>query len=339
MTQEMPYSLAEFADAAQQALAPADWTYLMAGALPGQAGDDNIRAWDALRLRPRVLRGAARADISTSVLGAQISSPIFIAPNGRATRYHAEGERAIVRAAAARGAGALLASSVGASIGALRASAPSALLWSQLYMSGDRSFVKDRIELAHAEGAAAIVLTVDLLPDANAPKPRQPPPASWETPKSGEPTPLFTGVRIDDLAWFCAVSPLPVVVKGVLRADDAAECVAAGAKGLIVSNHGGNQVQDAVTSGAALPEIVSACGARAEIYVDGGIRSGAGILKAIALGARAVMIGRPFSHALAVGGERGVGACLAILEHELQRAMLLCGTSRVGEISRDLIAT
>lgn len=338
MTQEMPRSLSEFAQAAQRALGPADWDYLTDGALPGQAGDDNVHAWNALRVRPRVLRGVAQADISTTVLGARISSPIFVAPNGRATRYHPEGERAIVRAAAAKGAGALLASSVGASIGALRASAPNALLWSQLYISGDRGFIKDRVELARASGAGAIVLTVDLLPDANALKPPPLKPAAWETPKSGEPMPLFTGASIDDLAWLCGVSPLPVVVKGVLRADDAAECVAAGAKGLIISNHGGNQVQDAVTSAAALPEIVSTCGGRAEIYVDGGIRCGATILKAIALGARAVMIGRPFSHALAVGGEQGVAACLAILEHELQRAMLLCGASRVSDINRDLLA-
>ncbi len=338
MTREAPNSLTGFASAAERVLNAADWTYLMAGALPGQAGDNNIRAWDALRLRPRVLRGVTQADTSTTALGAPLSSPIFVAPNGRATRYHPEGERAIVGAAAAHQIGALLASSVSDSIGALRTSAPQALLWSQLYMSSDRGFMKDRLALAHATGVGAIVLTVDLLPDDRAPKPPLLAPASWETPGGAEPAPLFAATSLDDLAWLCAISTAPVVVKGVLRADDAAACISAGAKGLIVSNHGGNQLMDSITSPAALPEIVALCGEQAEIYVDGGIRSGSAIFKAIALGARAVMIGRPFSHALAAAGEQGVAKCISILAHDLQRTMRLCGASSIAEIDQDLLA-
>jgi 4-hydroxymandelate oxidase len=143
---------------------------------------------------------------------------------------------------------------------------------------------------------------------------------------------------LDDLSWLCGLGLLPVVVKGVLRADDAIACIDAGAAGLVVSNHGGNQLEDAIATSAALPAIADACGKRAEIYVDGGIRSGPSIIKALALGARAVMVGRPFSHGLAVGGAEGANKVLALLKADLSRAMALCGTATLSDITPDLIA-
>jgi 4-hydroxymandelate oxidase len=139
------------------------------------------------------------------------------------------------------------------------------------------------------------------------------------------------------VAWLRASTPLPVVVKGVLRGDDAAACVNAGAAALVVSNHGGNQLDTVVTTAEALPEVIEAVGGRAEVYVDGGIRRGTSVLKALALGARAVLVGRPVIYGLAVGGSEGVAAMLGCLERELRRAMHLCGAPTLANLTPDLI--
>lgn len=338
MDANLPSSLAGFEQRAREKMAAADWAYLMAGMTPGEAGAGNIEAWAKLKLRPRVLRGVAQADTATTVLGTPIAAPLFIAPNGRATRYCADGEAAVLAAASEQDVGALLASSVSGSIGALRVLAPDALTWSQFYMTHERGFLRERAAMAAEAGCKALVLTVDLLPDANRAKPQPLARAAWEAAPAAAPAPMFAAARIDDLAWLCGESPLPVVVKGVLRGDDAAACVSAGAKGLIVSNHGGNQLESVIASAEALSEVVLACGGRAEVYVDGGVRSGVDVIKALALGARTVMIGRPISHGLAVAGAAGASACLGIVRAELERAMLLCGAGAIGEISADLIA-
>lgn len=338
MNENLPSSLAAFEAKARERLSTADWDYLMGGMGPGGVGAANVEAWARLKLRPRVLRGVEAADTSTTALGAPLAMPLFIAPNGRATRYHPDGEAAVLTAARAQGAGALAASSVASSIKPLRALAPGALTWSQFYMTRDRSVLRERVAMAVAAGCSAVVLTADLVPDTTrTPLPRVAP-AAWETPSADEPAPIYAAASLDDLAWLCEVSTAPVVVKGVLRGDDAAACVDAGAKALIVSNHGGNQLSGAITSAEALIEVVQAIGGRAEVYVDGGIRSGADVVKAIALGARAVMIGRPISHGLAVAGAEGAGACLSIVRAELERTMLLCGARTLSELTHDLIA-
>lgn len=334
---DIPSNLAAFERRAREKMAAPDWDYLMAGTAPGETGAENVEAWARLKLRPRILRGVAQADTSTTVLGVEVAAPLFIAPNGRATRYCADGEAAVLRAASAQNVGALLASSVSGSIAVLRSLAPGALTWSQFYMTRERNFLRDRAALAAEAGCRALVLTVDLLPDANRMRPPQPARATWEIAPTKEPEPIFTGAGIDDLAWLCAEASLPVIVKGVLRSDDAEDCLSAGAKALIVSNHGGNQLDSAIASAEALKDIVAACGARAEVYVDGGIRSGVDVMKALALGARAVMIGRPISHALAVAGAAGASAYLAILRAELQRAMLLCGAGSTDAIGADWV--
>lgn len=336
-TTPLPTSLAGFERAAHAAMAAPDWAYLMSGVQPGEAGWENAEAWRELKLRPRILRGVEAVDTRTTLLGAPIAAPIMAAPNGRATRYHPHGEAALLEGVLEEGLGALLASSVAGSLGALRGLAPRALIWSQIYMARDRGYIGERVAAASDAGCAALVLTVDLVPNGNEPVLPAPAQAPWETPLQAAPAPLFAAATLDDLAWLCDLAATPVVVKGVLRADDARACVDAGAKGLVVSNHGGNQLADAVSTAGALPRIVEAC-PDAEIYVDGGIRSGAAILKALALGARAVMIGRPMSHGLAVAGAAGAAQVMSILKTELARAMSLCGAECVDAISRDLIA-
>lgn len=335
MTSTLPDTLDGFAEAARRALPAADWDYLMAGMEEG--GGRNVAAWRGLRLRPRVLTGAVSADTSATVLGRPLAAPILIAPNGRATRYHPDGEAALLAAAGERGAGVLLASSVSDSLDVLRGRAPATVMWSQIYMLADHARLRAHIARAQTAACDALVLTVDLTPDPRHPSVSPAPRAVWET-TSGAPAAAVVPATLDDLAWLCEETQLPVVVKGVLRPDDALACIAAGARALVVSNHGGNQLPDVVATAEVLPEIAAACGASAEVYVDGGIRDGAAILKALALGARAVLVGRPFSHGLAAAGALGAGACLDILRTELERSMRLCGVATLAELDPNLIA-
>lgn len=317
---------------ARQVLDPEVWRYLETGA--DAAGEP----WQRLSLRPHILRGVTRSDAATTALGQPLAVPVMIAPTGRATRYAPEGELALLAGAEAAGSITLLPSSVVPSLAKLRVLRPNAMFWQQLYWQADRCAMRARLNAIREAGGAAVVLTVDLLPD-DRPAPPAPARATWE---GDEPavagTNLFTGATIDDLAWLCGEADLPVVVKGVLRGDDAEACIAAGAAALIVSNHGGNQLDGAIAPAEALSEIVAAAGERTEVYVDGGIRSGASVLKALALGARAVLVGRPASYALAAAGADGVAAMLGTLGAELERAMILCGVDTLAEIDRTLVA-
>ncbi|MEI9926979.1 MAG: alpha-hydroxy acid oxidase [Sphingomonas sp.] len=195
----------------------------------------------------------------------------------------------------------------------------------------------ERLAELRDAGCGAVVLTADLLPDGRA-APPPPPRAAWEASAGWEGETAYTGGTLDDLAWLCAAAGVPVLVKGVLRADDAALCIEHGARGVIVSNHGGNQLDTAIASADALAAVVDACGASGEVLVDGGIRRGTAVLKALALGARAVLVGRPVSHALAAGGAEGVESMLGRLGAELARAMALCGAARLADLDRSLVA-
>lgn len=322
---------------ARAALDDATWHYLEGGTDDGLSVDGATEAWQTLALHPRILRGVTGTSIATRVLGLPLALPVMIAPNGRATRYRAEGELAVLQGAQAAGSLAVLPSSVIPSLASLRAMAPDQPYWQQIYMPGDRAAARDMLATIRAVGARAVVLTVDLIPDGRA-APPPPPPASWER-VAAEPSPqgIYCGASLDDLAWLCAEAGLPVLVKGVLRGDDARLCVEAGAAGLIVSNHGGNQLDTAVNVVDALPAVVAGAAGRAEIYVDGGIRRGTSILKALALGARAVLVGRPASYGLAAGGADGVAAMLALLGAELRRSMMLCGVPSVADVEPSLV--
>ena len=186
-------------------------------------------------------------------------------------------------------------------------------------------------------GAHALVVTVDLAPRAGVRAPPAPI-ASWETQASSpSPAPVHAAASLKDLERLCRASPLPVVVKGVLRADDALACTEVGARALVVSNHGDAQLAGAIPTADALAEVAPAVGNRAEVYVDGGIRDGVAILRAMALGATGVLVGRPVSHALAAAGAEGVHGLIAWLTADLTRAMALCGISSVSEVTPDLI--
>ena len=311
----------------------------MAGAGAGETMRGNVEAWERLRLLPHVLKGVGAVSTATTVLGTPVACPVMVAPTGRATRFHPEGEAAVLAAVRMQGTIAVLPSSVGHALPNLAAVCPGAAWWSQIYLTNDRGMLAEHVARAREAGCGAIVLTVDLaggpapgvnLSDAFVPE--------WEAALQPAAQRELVDPGTKDLEWICGIAGLPVVVKGVLRADDAVRCVEAGARAVIVSNHGGNQLDGVIATADALPAVAAAIGDRAEIYVDGGIRSGVSVLKALSLGARAVLIGRPATQGLAAGGTAGLAGVLELLATELARAQRLCGASRIADMQSSLIA-
>lgn len=339
--------------AARAHLSPGAYAFAATGAVDEITCAENAAAWRDLRLRPHVLRDITRIDTGVTLLGSRVATPIMIAPSGRHRLFHAEGEQATARGASAANAVYVLATSSTVSIedvASVRGAAPQ---WFQLYMPPDRSVTEAMIDRVAAAGFRAIMLTVDQPVYGSSPRASRQPidatPDIRHVNLPGQPMartaydPLFKDVvmfptTFRDLEWLVRRTPLAVAVKGVLRGDDAQRCVDAGAKAIIVSNHGGRHLDTTVTSAQALPEVVAAIGGKAEIYVDGGIRRGTDIVKALALGARAVLIGRPILWGLATGGADGVQAVLDHLHGELKRSMALCGAATLDELTPDLVA-
>jgi 4-hydroxymandelate oxidase len=338
---------------ARAILPPGAFAFAAGGADDEITLDDNIAAWQRLRLRPRMLRDVTNIDTSTTVLGARIAAPLMVAPTGRHRLFHPDGERASARGAAAAGVPYVMATASTVTMADAAAERRTAPQWFQLYLPPDRTVTEGLVDRAAAAGFAAVVLTVDqpvygaspraaraplqAAPDIRAVNlPGQPVAAhGYGAAHSGNVTHPAT---FDDLAWLVRRSPVPVLVKGVLRADDALRCIELGARGILVSNHGGRHLDATVASADALPKIAAAVGAKAEVYVDGGIRRGTDIVKALALGARAVLIGRPAVWGLALAGADGVRDVFEHLRGELVRTMALCGVAKLDEVTRDLVA-
>lgn len=327
--------------------------YFNQGSAEGIAASEAVAAWDRVRFRPRVLRDVSAVSTATTVLGQQLATPVCVAPTALHRAAHADGEVATARGAAA--AGSLMAVSTNAGVTFEQIGATGASWWLQCYVLRDRGLTKAIAQRAQAAGASAVVLTADtpvvgrkhtagpsvwdVVPDdyllANIDQCDLPDAA---LDKADDLTP-------DTIGWLSEVSGLPVVVKGVLRADDARIVTAAGAAAVQVSNHGGRQLDQSVATADALAEIAAAVeGGGAEVYVDGGIRRGEHVLAAMALGARAVFVGRPVLWALTAGGESGQGGCAGVaavlsgLTAELRHAMTLAGARTVSEITSDLVA-
>src|SRR5437588_13744 len=305
--------------------------------------------------------------MTTAVLGQKISMPIAIAPTAFHKLACAEGEIATAKAAKAAGTLFVLSSLTNTAMEPVLAEASSPR-WFQLYIYKDRAITLALVQRAEAAGAEAIVLTVDApglgtrerdmrnrftLPEGlaienlaalgkgNLPRAEGATGSNVTLEGSG----LAAYVRdnfksdlsFDDLDWLCGCTRLPVVVKGVCRGGDARRVAEHGAKAIVVSNHGGRQLDTAPATCEVLPHVVDLAGDRCEIYIDGGIRRGSDVLKAIALGARAVMIGRPILWGLTVAGEQGALQVLNILRRELDEAMLLCGCTTLKDINRSLL--
>jgi 4-hydroxymandelate oxidase len=338
---------------ARQKLSPGAYAFAAGGADDEITLVDNLAAWRRLRLRPRMLRDITAIDTGASVLGERLAMPLMVAPTGRHRLFHPEGERATARGAATAGVPYVMATASTVSIEEVAAERRSAPQWFQLYLPPERSVTEGLLDRVAAAGFRAIVLTVDQPVYGSSPRsartplapssdiravnlPGQPVAAhSYGAAHSGTVTYPATW---RDLEWLVARSPIDVLVKGVLRADDALRCVNLGAKAIIVSNHGGRHLDATVSTADALPGIAAAVGSRAEVYVDGGIRRGTDIVKALALGARAVLIGRPCVWGLATGGADGVRDVFTHLGAELARTMALCGVAKLDEVTRDLVA-
>jgi 4-hydroxymandelate oxidase len=335
-------------EASARELLPRDvYDYIAGGSFDELTLADNRASWDRLRMRPRVLRDVRTVSARTAVLGTEVAHPLGVAPTAFHKLCHGEGEVATAGGAADTGSLFVLSTRFTVPIedvAAVCAEAGSPW-WFQVYVLRDRELTRSFVERAMDAGARALVLTGDTpmmgrrLRDAEN---RFPIPTGVGVVESlDRPDGLGeqdAGATFDDVAWLADLSGLPVVVKGVLRADDAVRCLEAGAAAVWVSNHGGRQLDGAVAGIDALPEVVDAIGARAEVYVDGGVRRGTDVLKGLALGAQAVFVGRPIAWGLAVDGRLGVKRVLRGLVGELELAMALAGARSIDEVTPDLIA-
>jgi 4-hydroxymandelate oxidase len=329
---------------AQRILPAAVADYYAGGAEDEITLHEASAAWRSWRLRPRVLRGTTTVRLATSLLGSEVRTPIGVAPWAYQSMAHADGERGCARGAAAAGALMTVSTSASTPLADVAATEPLAPKWFQLYARHSPAHTDDLARRAREAGYRALVLTVDLpvigrrLRDVanRAAMPTDLPPGNAAPADSVlAECPPWT---FDDISRFADVSGLPVVVKGVLRGDDAARCVEAGAAAVWVSTHGGRQADPVVSSAVALPEVADAVGNDAEVYVDGGLRSGSDVLTALALGASAVFVGRPAVWGLATGGADGVSRVLAGLSAQLAHTMVLCGLSDVRAVPPDTVA-
>ncbi len=335
---------------ATAALDPVVADYVNRGSGSEHTKRANLAAWGRLALRPHVLRDVSSVDTTVAVLGTTVASPVLVAPTAMQRLVCDEGELATARAAARAGTVMVVSMVASCSLEDVAAAAPGAPRWAQMYLLRDRGRTRALAERARDAGYQAIVASVDgaAVPygDHRGATPAR---ADLRLPNLGAPTPgadrellaamadFDPGVTVDDLARFGEWSGLPVVVKGVLRGDDARACVDAGVRGVAVSNHGGRIVDGCVATADALVDVVDAVGGDADVYVDGGVRSGADVVKAVALGATAVLVGRPVVWGLAVGGEDGAADVLETLTREVRRVMAFCGTPTTGAITSDLV--
>jgi 4-hydroxymandelate oxidase len=331
------------------------YAYYAGGADDERLLAGNVDAWSHWQLHPHVLAGLADVSTETTLLGTPVRLPVVVAPTAIQGLAHPDGEVATARGAHAAGALSILSSLATCPLEEVAAAAPEAPRWMQVYILRDRARTVDLVSRATAHGYHGLVLTVDApvsglrlrewrqgvhLPDDLAlPNLAG---ASTESARGGGFMAVVThefepALGPDDVGWLAGLGPLPVVVKGVQRADDALRCLEAGASAIVVSNHGARQLADAPPTADVLAGIADAVAGRAEVYVDGGLRRAPDVVKALALGARAVLIGRPALWALATGGSDGVAGLLRWFETELRRAMALCGAGTVGDIRRDLV--
>jgi 4-hydroxymandelate oxidase len=316
-------------------------SYIEAGAGSGSTVSDNIAAWNRWKLRPRVLRDVSDICTELDLFGIRLAAPIFAAPWAGHALVHPDGELATARGLVEAGVG--FGVSSGASVPVAEIGAISGPFLQQLYVPEERHLVVEFVRRAVDAGAAAFALTVDHPAVGNG--------YGFRAGLAGvgfRPSPNFGNVdprRLGtartlgpaDIGWLADVAGVPVLAKGVSRGDDAEIALDAGAAGIIVSNHGGRQLDGSIPTAQALPEVVEAVAGRGVVLVDGGIRRGEDVVRALALGARAVLVGRPFAWALANGGERGVAALAEELVTGTRIALAMVGASSPDHLTPDLV--
>ena len=345
-----PVCVADFERLAEERLEPGAFGYYAGGAGDELALVGNVEAWRRLTLRPRVLVDVSAVSTATTVLGTTVSMPLLVAPTAIQKLAHPDGETGMARAAAAAGTVMCLSTLATSAPAEVAAAAPGAPRWFQLYVLRDRGVTRSLVDQAVEHGYGAIVLTVDaprlgrrerdfrtrFRVPAEIVVPSMAALGGWEgaTPLEllGAIDPSLTWSDLEELR---ALSPLPLVLKGIQTAEDATLAVERGADALVVSNHGGRQLDAVAPTAELLPEVVEAVAGRIEVYVDGGIRRGSDVVKALALGARAVLAGRGPLWGLASGGEEGARRVLELLREETELALALCGCTSPAAVTRE----
>jgi 4-hydroxymandelate oxidase len=352
-------NLAEF-----EALAAATLPRMVYDYYAGGANDERLLrrapgAWAERLIRYRVLRDVSRRSLACTILGHRHDWPVLVAPTAFQRMAHPDGELATARAASAARTGMVLSTLATTSMEAV-ASAMTAPLWFQLYLDRDRGRSEALVRRAEAAGCGALVLTVDTPLLGRRERDLRNTfhvPAELPVPHLGDGTRetlaegaaggsalaatfgqhLDSSITWDDVAWLRGLTRLPILVKGVVRGGDAVRALEYGAAGVIVSNHGGRQLDAAIPTARALPEVAEAMAGRGTLLVDGGIRRGSDVLVALALGAQGVLLGRPVLWGLAAGGEAGVARVLQLFREEVDLAFALAGVTDVAEATRDLL--
>ena len=366
--QEHPWPLTPegWEQRAREAMPEGNFGYIAGGAGSESTMRANLAAFERYRLRPKMLRGNARRDLSVEILGTRSELPFFLGPVGVLSIAHPDAEPACARAAAASGVPFILSSAAQATIEQVAEAMGDAPRWFQLYWINDREVASSWLHRAEAAGYSAVVLTLDTsilgwrprdlalayLPFIHGEGCGQyfsdpvfcakldKPPADDPLAAAATMLSMFPnlGLTWDDLAWLREQTSLPLHVKGVLTAEDARLAVEHGVDGIVVSNHGGRQVDGAVASLDALVEVRAEVGDGFPLLVDGGIRRGSDVVKAIALGADAALIGRPYAYGLAAGGQEGVEEVIRQLAAETDLTLALVGGHSVAELDRSWIA-
>ena len=351
-----PVNVQDFETIARERMTSSAFDYYAGAAGDERTLEANRRGFDRLVFRPRMLVGVDHVDMSTTLLGDSVAFPVLLAPTAFNKLGHPDGELAAARAAGRAGT-IMCASTIASSSLEEIAAAATGPMWFQLYVCRDRALTEDLVARAEAARYRALVLTVDTprlgrrerdvrsrftLPEGISIRNLEVAGGAtrWNTESS------FTeyvhrmfdpSLTWDAVDWLRSITKLPVLIKGVLTGEDAALAVSHGAAGVIVSNHGGRQLDGAIATIEALPEIVAAVSGKIPVLLDGGIRRGTDVLKSLAIGASAVLIGRPYLWALAAGGEAGVVRVLEMLRSELELAMALAGVPSVHRVSAALI--
>jgi lactate 2-monooxygenase len=361
---EWPVAPEDWEARARDVLEPGPFDYVAGGAGSEATMRANLEAFERRRLRPRMLAGTAERDLSVEVLGLRSPAPFLLAPIGVLSIVHADAELAVARAARATGVPMLLSSAASTSIEDVAAEDPPR--WFQLYWFADRELTESLVRRAETSGYGAVVVTLDTLTlgwrDRDLRRAYLPflageglaqffsdpifrsrlddPPEEDVQAASLRALVTFPnlGLTWADLAWLRGVTTLPLLVKGVLTAEDARLALEHGVDGIVVSNHGGRQVDGAVAALDALVEVREEVGPNAVVLMDSGVRRGADVLKAVALGADAVLLGRPYVYGLAAGGQAGVEAVIRQLAAETDLTMALAGVRSVRDLDRSFVA-
>ena len=354
----VPVNLDDFEPIAREALTQMIYDFYAGGAEDEVTLRENREAFRRRFLKYRVLVDVAERDTRTTVLGEELPHPVILAPTAMHKLAHPEGEAATARAAAGLGVLMTLSSVSTTTLEDVAAAAPGGPRWFQLYCYSERAVTEMLVKRAYAAGYTALVVTVDVpylgrrerdfrnaftLPEGirlvNFDRPVPERAGEGDSVLSQFIATLQTPtLSWDDLDWLRSLAPIPMILKGIVRADDAATATDRGIEGIWVSNHGGRQLDGAIATADALPEVVAAVRGRASIIVDGGVRRGTDVVKALAMGADAVAIGRPQLWGLASDGENGVRRVMEMIRDELSLAMALCGCRNVAEITPDLLA-